>query len=74
MTISFKCEDLSCERKGLTSSCVIDRQHLLVEAMFSKKNESVADECWPAFECIMYIYKFLINMLSPIKLCYLLKK
>jgi hypothetical protein len=53
----LSCEDLSCKRKGLTSSCVIERRHLLIEAMFSTKDKSASDECWSALKCIMYIYK-----------------
>jgi hypothetical protein len=48
--ISFRCEDISCPRNGLTSSCVSERQHLLVQAMFSSKDESIRDECWSAFK------------------------
>ena len=54
--IPFKCEDIKCERKGLTSSCDIQRQHLLVNTMFSMKDPLASDQCWFAFKCLMYIY------------------
>ncbi|CAF1381200.1 unnamed protein product [Adineta steineri] len=56
-TISFRCEDISCLREGLTSSCTFQRQHLLIQAMFSSKDKLTTDECWSAFKCVMYIYK-----------------
>lgn len=52
---TFMCDDLKCDSTHLTSSCLSDRRQLLLEAMFSMKNESVSEECWSTLKCIFYV-------------------
>ncbi|CAF2391521.1 unnamed protein product [Rotaria sp. Silwood2] len=56
----FECEDLTCTighrswASPLTSSCAQSRSDLLIKAMFLHKPNSVLDECWSAFLCIIH--------------------
>ena len=50
---SIGCEDVTCERTVLTSSCIQEREHLLLEVMYSSKDASVSDDCWSAFKCLL---------------------
>ena len=56
---NFSNEDATCAFspvgviKALTSSCVITRPFLLFATIFSVKPNSISDECWTAFKCII---------------------
>jgi hypothetical protein len=54
---SFKCEDLICKDTPLTSSCIIGRQNLLWETIFSMKTNSTLEECWSATKCLLKLVK-----------------
>ncbi|CAF1223530.1 unnamed protein product [Adineta ricciae] len=47
----FGYEDTRCQRTFLTSSCLEERRYLLVQSMFSIKDDSISDKCWSAFKC-----------------------
>ncbi|CAF0809741.1 unnamed protein product [Adineta steineri] len=51
--MSFKCEDFMCVLNPLTSSCIEQRHELLLYGMFSTKQNTISDECWSAFKCII---------------------
>ena len=48
---SFGHEDVICRINPLTSACASLRGHLLSEAIFATKEESMSEECWAAFKC-----------------------
>ncbi|CAF1356637.1 unnamed protein product [Adineta steineri] len=53
---TFTTEDIICKkdierRASFTSSCVNNRNDLILEAMFSSKPNFVSDDCWFAFRC-----------------------
>jgi hypothetical protein len=50
---SFACEDMSCKGEPLTSSCVKKRADLLMETMYSSKDNSIFQNCWSAFKCLL---------------------
>ena len=58
---TFRCEDVTCvNRYGpnpntLTSSCVRERNKLLLQSMFTDKPEFVHDDCWSAIMCSITI-------------------
>jgi hypothetical protein len=49
---SFKCEDATCRDRPLTSSCVSQREQLIIESMYSIKDNSISNECWSVFICV----------------------
>ncbi|CAF0733292.1 unnamed protein product [Adineta steineri] len=50
---TFQCEDISCTHTvTLTSSCVEQRTKLLIDALYSIKDNSISDKCWLIFKCI----------------------
>jgi hypothetical protein len=49
------CEDMTCSFTFLTSSCTKKRQYLLLEVIFSIKDNSVSDKCWSTIKCILDI-------------------
>jgi hypothetical protein len=55
---AFQCEDVRCGTNShmnpsyLTSSCVKERELLLLKAIFSKKAKSIPENCWTAFKCL----------------------
>ncbi|CAF1336384.1 unnamed protein product [Adineta ricciae] len=49
----FRCEDTACSPKLFTSSCVLKREALLLQAHFSLQHPDVEDQCWFAFRCII---------------------
>jgi hypothetical protein len=53
--LSFRCEDMTCATKPFTSSCVEQREELLLQTMFSIKDNSTSDDCWSALKCIIPI-------------------
>jgi len=48
----FDCEEIICREIVLTSSCVHEREILLIKALYSMKDESLSDECWSTFKCL----------------------
>jgi hypothetical protein len=59
---TFGYEDVSCEKisnyylKRISSSCVVKRDELLSEALFSIKPINItSDECWTAVKCIIHM-------------------
>ncbi|CAF3237514.1 unnamed protein product [Rotaria sp. Silwood2] len=52
---SFECEDITCRHTFLTNSCVVPRQRLLVNAIYSITNNSVSQQCWSAFKCVLNV-------------------
>jgi hypothetical protein len=62
MEPSFRYEDVGCaERRNnfrvslLISSCVVERENLLLNAIFSIKPKLLSNECWTAMKCIMHM-------------------
>jgi hypothetical protein len=54
----MKCEDCTCQREDLTSSCTMTRESILKEAMYSSKDSSVSEDCWSAFKCFLNQFDF----------------
>ncbi|CAF3921450.1 unnamed protein product [Rotaria sp. Silwood2] len=53
---SFTFEDIRCPKdKGnqnlFTTSCLKQRDHLILQAMFLNESNSISDDCWFAFRC-----------------------
>ncbi len=51
--LPFGCESMTCKRTPLTNSCVEKRVDLLMEMMYSIKDNSVSKDCWTAFKCLI---------------------
>ena len=62
---TFACEDVTCTiyrstesyqyRTLLTSSCERERNHLLAQALFPNRSQSLTQDCWFAFKCIVHM-------------------
>jgi hypothetical protein len=71
---TFSYEDVSCIKRDktrlmlFTSSCIPRRPNLSLQAAFSIKPNSISNECWTAFKCIIYMP--ISNDLLCYKLCY----
>ncbi len=68
---SFICEESKCQNQMFTSSCVLQRQFLLEEAMYSVKDNTVDEDCWSALKCIFHVYgsKSICNNLCENNTC-----
>jgi hypothetical protein len=55
----IQCEDQTCQRGYLTSSCVNKRENILIEAIYSSKDSSVSEDCWSAFQCFLTLLNFM---------------
>ncbi|CAF4370898.1 unnamed protein product, partial [Rotaria sp. Silwood2] len=52
---SFGCEEKICRFRLTTSSCVYQREPLLLKAIYSAKEDSVSEQCWSAFKCLLEV-------------------
>ena len=50
---SFQCEDRICPGRSLTSSCVKERESLLMAALWSNNDSLALKDCWSAFKRIV---------------------
>ncbi|CAF1466728.1 unnamed protein product [Rotaria sp. Silwood1] len=52
---SFECEERTCQATFLTTSCWRQRGDLLLQAIYSTKDNSTSEQCWSAFKCILKV-------------------
>ncbi|CAF2093176.1 unnamed protein product [Rotaria magnacalcarata] len=52
---SFNSEELTCENKLLTNSCVRQRRNMLLEIFYSSKTNLPSEQCFLASKCILKI-------------------
>ncbi|CAF3543872.1 unnamed protein product [Rotaria sp. Silwood1] len=52
---SFKYEEKICQYTFMTSSCVHQRKILLLKAIYSTKDDSISEQCWSAFKCLLEV-------------------
>ncbi|CAF3755523.1 unnamed protein product [Rotaria sp. Silwood1] len=52
---SFACEEKTCLHTFMTSSCVEQRQTLLLKAVYSAKDNSTSEQCWSALKCLLEV-------------------
>ncbi|CAF1257004.1 unnamed protein product [Adineta ricciae] len=47
----FKCEDVQCTGRTRTGSCWSHRQRVILNNLYSVKDNSTSDQCWAVFVC-----------------------
>ncbi|CAF4347509.1 unnamed protein product, partial [Rotaria sp. Silwood2] len=52
---SFACEEKTCLHTFITSSCVEQRQTLLLKAIYSAKDNSTSEQCWSVVKCLLEV-------------------
>ncbi|CAF1198896.1 unnamed protein product [Adineta steineri] len=52
---AFGRDDMICGATFVTSPCLFRREVILMESMFSIKDNNVTDECWSAYKCYFAI-------------------
>ena len=54
---SFGCEDVTCDNSILTSSCTTQRKHLLLDTMFSLRDNATSYHCyWSLFLIVLNVH------------------
>ena len=49
----FSCDDMSCQERNLTHSCMENRNDLLIKMMYSNIDNSASKNCSSAFKCLL---------------------